>query len=63
MLHSLYSPFYNVKIVFLSYDYSLSGSISRKIDFVMLYVYKMDTTHAGIASSYDVLRAELVSRS
>jgi len=42
---------YSVKISFLSYNYSLSGSILRKIVFAMLYICKTETTHAGIRSS------------
>jgi len=51
MLHSKYFPFYSVKNLILSYDYSLSGSIPSKIVFTMLYVCKTETTHASIASS------------
>jgi len=46
MLHIKCSSFYSLNILFLSYDYSLSGYILRKIVFAMLYVCKTEITHA-----------------
>jgi len=46
ILHSQSSPFYEVKISFLSYDCSLLCYFPRKTVFGILCIYKTDATHA-----------------
>jgi len=50
-LHSQSSSFYVVKISFLTYDFILFGCFPSKIVFAMLYIYKTEPTHEGVASS------------
>jgi len=56
MLQSKRSLFYNVKNLFLSYEYSLSGSILCEIVFYKLYVSKTEITQA----SYKIICLKLI---